>query len=552
MTGQAADTILKVEDLTIEFHDHDRPERVVEDFSLELKRGEIVGIVGESGSGKSMSALAIAGLLKRHALTRSGRILFADRAQKAADGSTPFVDLLSCSRRQLRSYQGDEISIIFQEPQTSLNPVQRIGIQVEESLRIHHPELTPAMRRERAMELLSRVELRDTERVYDSYPHELSGGMRQRVMIAAAMIGEPQILIADEPTTALDVTVQEQIIALLRDINRELGTAILFISHDLSLVKEIAGRVLVMQGGRIVEEGPSGEVFDHPSHPYTRKLIAAIPTVDLDRDTAADGEDSVSGSDDSGDKRGSLLRIRDLDVYYRRPGHSTGRMQVLYDIDLDLREGEILGLAGESGSGKSTLARAIVGMNRMRDGELSCADDRPQMVFQDPYSSLNPAKTVGWLMEEPLRADKGLRMEAGDRARAVRSMMERVGLSESLLMRHPDELSGGQRQRVCIGVALMRTPRLLIADEPVSALDVTIQEQILGLLRELHRELSLSIIFISHDLRVIYGLCDRVAIMKDGRIVESGTCHEVYSHPVQEYTGRLLTASGIRGREAHT
>ncbi|MBQ7679523.1 MAG: ABC transporter ATP-binding protein [Butyrivibrio sp.] len=263
------DLILRVEDLTIEFHDHDRPECVVEGFNLELARGEIVGIVGESGSGKSMSALAIAGLLKRHAMTRSGRILFQG------------VDLLTCSRSQLRSYQGDEISIVFQEPQTSLNPVHRIGEQVEESLRIHHPEVTAQERRERALKLMEQVGLREPERVYRSYPHELSGGMRQRVMIAAAMIGSPQILIADEPTTALDVTVQAQIIELLRNINRREGTAILFISHDLSLVRSLAGRVLVMQDGHVVEEGASEEVFAHPRHPYTKRLIAAIPVVEL-------------------------------------------------------------------------------------------------------------------------------------------------------------------------------------------------------------------------------------------------------------------------------
>lgn len=261
--------ILEVKNLSIEFHDHDRPETVVENFNLELRQGEIVGIVGESGSGKSMSALAIAGLLKRHAMTRSGEILF--------DGE----NLLTCGRKILREYQGDEISIIFQEPQTSLNPVKRIGWQVEESLRVHHPEITPEERKKMALKLLENVGLMDTDRIYPAYPHELSGGMRQRVMIAAAMIGDPKILIADEPTTALDVTVQAQIIELLKKLNRERRTAILFISHDLSLVRQIASRVIVMQKGRIVESGNVDTVFDTPSHEYTKKLISAIPRVDL-------------------------------------------------------------------------------------------------------------------------------------------------------------------------------------------------------------------------------------------------------------------------------
>ena len=410
--------LLQVEDLQIEFRDHKLPETAVHDFDLCLTRGEIVGIVGESGAGKSLSALAVAGLLKRHSVIRDGKILFED------------TDLLHCDRETLRGFQGDEISVIFQEPMSSLNPVHRIGRQVEESLRIHHPDIDAAGRRSRALEALRSVGLSDAERVYDSYPHELSGGMRQRVMIAAAMIAEPKILIADEPTTALDVTVQAQIISLLKEINRTKHTTILFISHDLSLVRQLCHRVIVMKDGRIVEEGETESLFVHPKAPYTQELIAAIPGID--RKIPVHNDNQI------------ILHVSNLDAGYRELGHTR---QILHDVTFSLKAGEILGLAGESGSGKSTLARTILGLLTPMEGTIEKRDFRPAMVFQDPYGSLNPAHTVEWILTEALTGGRRRRERAAECRKAVIDAMEQVELPESFLARRPSELSGGQERQ---------------------------------------------------------------------------------------------------------
>ncbi|MCR5675824.1 MAG: ABC transporter ATP-binding protein [Lachnospiraceae bacterium] len=518
--------ILTVEDLQIDFHDHQIPETAVYDFDLSIRAGEIVGIVGESGAGKSLSALAIAGLLKRHSAVKQGRIHFEGQ------------DLLHCERETLRGFQGDEISVIFQEPMSSLDPLMRIGPQVEESLTVHHPEIGSAERKERAMEALASVGLSDSKRIYESYPHELSGGMRQRVMIAAAMIAKPQILIADEPTTALDVTVQAQIVALLKKINAEQGTAILFISHDLSLVRQLCRRVVVMKDGRIVEEGDTETVFLRPSHDYTKELIAAIPRVEK-KGTA--GRPSLPETQERG--RRPILRVSGLDAGYGR-----GR-QILHDISFELYPGEILGLAGESGSGKSTLAKAVLGLVGVTSGIVEKHDLMPAMVFQDPYGSLNPARTIEWILTEALTKGRAGRFPGGRqtlRQRAAEALAQ-VELPESFLERRPSELSGGQRQRVAIAEALIGRPNLLIADEPVSALDVTVQAQIIALLEKLRRETGVTILLIAHDLRVIYRVCDRVLIMRDGRIVEQGDVERIYFDPQESYTGELLAAAGITG-----
>lgn len=508
--------ILSVEDLQIEFRDHSLPETAVHDFDLILHAGEIVGIVGESGAGKSLSALAIAGLLKRHSAAKAGRILFDD------------LDLLNCPREVLREYQGDEIAVIFQEPMSSLDPLMRIGPQVEESLRIHHPDIDRAERKRRALEALESVGLTDAERVYGSYPHELSGGMRQRVMIAAAMIAEPQILIADEPTTALDVTVQAQIIALLKEINRTKNTAILFISHDLSLVRQLCGRVVVMRDGRIVEEGETVRVFADPQDPYTAQLIDAIPRV----------EKKESAGREQGE---TILSVTGLDAGY--PGHPPRR--IVHDVSFSLKKGEILGLAGESGSGKSTLAKAVLGLLPLMNGTIDGAGLRSAMVFQDPYGSLNPAKTIEWILTEALTGGRRRGFSREELHRLAAAALAQVELPESFLERRPAELSGGQRQRVAIAEALIGSPDLIIADEPVSALDVTVQAQIITLIEKIRRETGAAILLIAHDLRVIYRVCDRVLIMKQGRIVEEGDVERVYFDPQEEYTKELLRAAGI-------
>lgn len=518
--------VLDIRDLSIEFHDHLLPETVVHHVNLHINSGEILGLVGESGSGKSMTALAAAGLLSRHDMKKTGEILFEG------------TDILSCERKTLRTLQGNKISMVFQEPLTSLNPVYPAGQQVEEPLLIHHSEMSPAERKKRALELLGKVGLSDAERIYRSYPHQLSGGQRQRVMIAAAMICEPHLLIADEPTTALDVTVQAQILELLRQINRNQGTSILFISHDLGLVHSLCDRAIVMQGGNVVESGSAEEVFVHPKEAYTKQLIAAIPKCEK-----AAGERLFSTQSEPE----YILKAEHLSVGFDGKKslfkRQAPRTEVLRDVSFSMKKGEVLGLVGESGCGKTTLAKVLLGLQKADEGQVSLSGNRPQMVFQDPYGSLNPAKKIGWILEEPLRIRGGISRE--ERQQKAHEMLSRVGLDQTVLDRYPAQLSGGQRQRVCIASALICDPGLLIADEAVSALDVTVQAQILTLLANLKKEMNLSILFISHDMRVVYQLCDRVLVMQKGRLVETGPVEKIYSSPQHPYTRQLLEAAGI-------
>ena len=516
--------MLEVTDLHIEVLDEIDSETIVEDFDLTIAPGEIVGIVGESGSGKSMSALAIAGLLSRSDMTKSGSIHFEE------------CNLLTLERGKLRAIQGNDIAMVFQEPMTSLNPVKKIGWQVEEALRIH-TQLGAEELKSRAIEMLRDVELDNPEEVYEKYPHELSGGMRQRVMIAAALICDPKLLIADEPTTALDVTIQAQILELLLKINKEKGTAILFISHDLSVIRTVCSRVLVMNRGRIVEEGPVDDIFNNPREEYTKRLIGAIPKF-----TKITGDRNV-------DKEAPVLEVRNLSARYKKiTGYfdfKNKKRLIVKNVSFDVYKGEIVGLVGESGCGKTTLGKTILGMLDDTDGEIKHYSRMPQMVFQDPFGSLNPTKTIEWILKEPLRIKGGFSDEEMDYK--VTEMIRLVGLDEGYLKRKPKELSGGQRQRICIGLALMLNPKLIIADEPVSALDVTVSEQILNLLVRLNKELGIAIIFISHDLKVVYEICDRIMVMKDGEIIEQGTDKEVYFNPQKEYTKQLLLSAGFGG-----
>lgn len=513
--------MLEVTDLHIEIEDSIVPETVVYDFDITVGAGEIVGIVGESGSGKSMSAHAIAGLLSRKDMKKQGSIMFEGQ------------ELLSVERSKLRKIQGDDIAVVFQEPMTSLDPVKTVGYQVEEALRIHS-DLSDEELRSAAVNMMKDVELDDAENLYYKYPHELSGGMRQRVMIAAALICDPKLLIADEPTTALDVTIQAQIIELLKKINREKGTAILFISHDLGVVRSLCSRVVVMNRGRIVESGPVEEVFNHPKEEYTKHLIEAIPKFE---------KIAVSSAADTSKP---ILEVKNVSARYKKvtgyflPGKK--QKTVVKSASFTMYEGEILGLVGESGSGKTTLGKTILGMLDDTEGEIIHHSKMPQMIFQDPYGSLNPTKTVEWILTEPLRINGNYSRD--ERHEKARQMLALVGLDESYLKRKPRALSGGQRQRVCIALALMLGPRLIIADEPVSALDVTVQEQVINLLIKLNKELGIAILFISHDLKVVYELCSRMIVMKDGEIVEQGTDDSIYNDPQHPYTKQLLSSAG--------
>ena len=505
---------VEIKDLTIRFPEGNSSFEAVKHVSFQIREGEILGVVGESGSGKSMSALALMGLLKKEAEIPNGEILF--RGQ----------DMLKMTPEERRRLRGSEMGMVFQEPMTSLNPVMKIERQVGESLRLHE-KLSEGEIHRRVIEALEDVGLTDAEGLCRKYPHELSGGMRQRVMLAQAMVCSPSLLIADEPTTALDVIVQAQILRLLKKIHREKHTSILFISHDLNVIRELCSRVIVMYKGEIVEEGTTEEVLLHPKHEYTRHLVASIP----DRDSFGGTEEEV-------------LRLRDLNVFYEVNNglfRKKGKKHVIHDVNLTARNGEILGIVGESGCGKSTLCKTILGLHDQYTGTVEVKEGlRPQMVFQDPFSSLNPARSIGWILEEPLKL-RGI-TDARQRKEMVAKMLRDVGLEPSFAKRKPRELSGGQRQRISIGTALLMDSKFIIADEPVSALDVTVQSQILKLLLKLHEEKKMTILFISHDLNIVRRICRRVAVLYKGEVVESGLADEVYDSPAHPYTRLLLDA----------
>lgn len=483
---------------------------VVDGLNLYVDEGEIIGLVGESGSGKSMTSLSIMNLLSKEAVIMEGEILFQGD------------NLLQMNKEKYRSLLGTSISMIFQEPMTSLNPVYRVGTQVEEVLKIHYK--TPKnQRREQGFQALFEAGFDEPEAIYNKYPHELSGGMRQRVMIAMAMICGPKLLIADEPTTALDVSIQDKVLKLIKKLVKKHNTAVIFVSHDLGVIKSLCSRAYVMCDGKVVEEGYVDQLFDHPQHEYTKKLIGAIPKI----------TDQVK---EESPHEGCILEVNNVRSYYEEKRRN--KKEVLKGVSLNLYEGEILGLVGESGSGKSTLAKVIVGLNKNYSGEIKTYGYKPQMVFQDPYGSLNPSKKIGWLLEEPLKLSKAY--TKAQRIHMVENMIEQVGLSKEHLKRYPSQLSGGQRQRVSIAMALIRNEKLVVLDEPVSALDVTIQAQIIKLLLELREKFHLSYLFISHDLNVVYQMCDRVCVMYEGEIVEEGLVQELYNNPKHEYTKSLL------------
>ena len=554
--------MLEVKDLRIEFYDHSRPEVAVRDVDFTLGEGEILGLVGESGSGKSLTANAIAGLIRRGDVKISGEVWWDNTEDlPGLEDKTDRVDLLRASRRTMRALQGQDIGFIFQDPMTAFSPVHKIGFQVEDALRVHgkntskdgkKEEYLKEELKEKALKALADVDLPDPERVYNSYPFELSGGMRQRAMIASAMISKPKLLIADEPTTALDVTVQAEIIKLLQRINAKDHTAILFISHDLGLVRKLCSKVLVLKDGDVVEQGPAEEIFNSPKAEYTKKLIAAEVKVGEKKTSETDEgkkDGAEAGSEDA--PKTEECVVRGLTYYYpaRKDWGAIslwGRKEAaksepigIKDISLTVHKGEIMGLVGESGSGKSTLAKCIVGLLPVKEGEVKCGLAR--MVFQDSYSALNPKRRVGWLLRESLKLSKVT--DSNEINARIKDILSEVELSEELLDRYPKELSGGQRQRVMIAMALLQKPTFLIADEPVSALDVAIGESITKLLMDLSRKRGMAILFISHDLRTVYSLCDKVCVMKEGRIVEMADKEELYTNPKEEYTKLLLRSA---------
>ena len=532
MSGGA---LISVRDLRVGFATEGGLVQAVDGVSFDLAPGEVLAIVGESGSGKSVTAQTIVGLTRSHNARIEGSVRLGDE------------DLLAAGEGELQRVRGERIGMVFQDPMTSFNPVYRIGAQIAEAIRAHRPGVGKEEAHERAARLLDSVGIPDAERRVDDYPHQFSGGMRQRAMIAMALALEPEVLIADEPTTALDVTVQAQILALLQQINRERGLATILITHDLGVVAEVADRVLVMHEGRIVERGSLDEVFYSPKDPYTRSLLGAVVRVD----SAAPLRPARTSA--------PLLEVTDLVKHYPvRRGlrrREVDRMRAVDGVSFSLRQGETLGLVGESGCGKSTLCRAALQLIRPSSGSvrfegreiagLSRRQMRPlrremQIVFQDPYASLNPRKRIGQIVGDPLKL-QGVARGEGLRRRVL-ELLERVGLSPEHYDRYPHEFSGGQRQRIGIARALALRPKLIVADEPVSALDVSIRAQILDLLAELQEDFGLTYLFVAHDIGVVRHVSDRIAVMNEGRIVEEGPADRVCEHPQDPFTRRLLAA----------
>ena len=526
--------LLEVRDLALSFVTRNGVDKALDGVSFDVQAGKITAIIGESGSGKSVACYSILGLVPMP----PGRI---DGGRAGFDGK----DLLRISAAERRKIRGRDIAMIFQDPMTCLNPFLRIGEQMIEPLLVHRGTAKPEARK-RAIELLDEVGMRDPESTVDGYPHEFSGGMRQRVMIAMALINEPRLLIADEPTTALDVTIQAQILELIAELQKTRDIGVLFISHDLAVVADIADEINVMQAGRIVEHGDRAAIFERAAHPYTQQLLAAIPS----------GKKPSGGKPSGGAHDDTLIRVAKLKTWFHS-GRDT--VKALDDVSFEIRRGEVLGLVGESGSGKSTLGRSLLRLVPVTDGRvefdgvdvtglegtaLKNLRRRMQMIFQDPFASLNPRMSVFDTLAEPLRLH-GIESRQSV-TQAVLKLMDDVGLGRSAARKYPHEFSGGQRQRIAIGRALATRPEFVVADEPVSALDVTIQAQILALMEQLVREYGLTLLFVSHDLAVVKRLADRIIVLYRGRIVEQGPGERLFSDPQQPYTRQLLGA--IPGR----
>ncbi|MBT5265879.1 MAG: ABC transporter ATP-binding protein [Rhodospirillaceae bacterium] len=530
--------VLQVRGLSVELPKGTDRTYAVEEISYEVRPREIVCLVGESGSGKSVSAFSVMGLLPEGQLTAvAGEVLLQGE------------NILEASEERLRALRCTRMSMIFQEPMTALNPVMTCGDQIDEVLD-YHTDMGQAERRAKILDIMEQVRLPDPEKMIDAYPHQLSGGQRQRIMIAMALVLDPVLLIADEPTTALDVTTQAQILKLIKELQTDHGTGVLFITHDFGVVAEIADRVAVMQWGRIVEFGTREDVLSRPREAYTQMLISSVPSMTpRKRGGVTDAK--------------PVLRTRDLNMVYGSSGflRRDRKVHAAKDVSIEVRRGETLGVVGESGSGKSTVARCIARLIDPTSGEIFIDDDdiarlgvgklrshrrRTQIIFQDPYRSLNPRRRIGdSIIEGPTNYGTSV-AEAFERAR---ELMTLVNLDPNSLDRYPHQFSGGQRQRICIARALAMEPELLIADEAVSALDVSVQAQVLELLDDIREKLDLAMLFITHDLRVAAQVCDRLAVMSKGEVVEYGPAGEIFNNPQHEYTRELFAAAPGRDWE---
>ena len=575
-------TLLEFKNLVTEFHTEGTSVKAVNDVSFTLNKGETIGIVGESGSGKSVTSLSAMRLIPNPpGIISGGEIIFHQK-----DGTT--TDLLKISEEQMRKFRGNEIAMIFQEPMTSLNPVFTCGNQVMEAI-ILHQKLNNKAAKSLTLELFEKVQLPDPERIYSAYPHQISGGQKQRVMIAMAMSCQPSVLIADEPTTALDVTVQKTILQLMQKLQTEQEMGILFITHDLGVIAELADKVVVMYKGKIVEQGSVWDIFNNPQHPYTKGLLACRPPLDK-RYTFLPTVSDFMQTDDKGNivdngvsvadftkklvisektriaiqkalfANEPVLTIKNLKTYFPIKGGFfggiTGQVKAVDNVSFDVYPGETLGLVGESGCGKTTIGRTIIRLEEPTSGEmlykgkdiakmnakeLRAFRKEVQIIFQDPYSSLNPRMTIGNAIMEPMQVH-GILANDNERKKRVEELLSRVNLDPSHFYRYPHEFSGGQRQRIGIARALAVNPKFIICDESVSALDVSVQAQVLNLLNELKQEFGLTYIFISHDLSVVKYMSDRMVVMQEGKIEEMGDADQICNNPGTDYTKKLIDA----------
>ncbi len=572
--------LLEVKNLVTQFKTETEFVKAVNDVSFTLYKGETIGIVGESGSGKSVTSLSVMQLIPNP----PGKITGGEIIYHTKDGRK--VDLVKTKKDEMRSYRGNEIAMIFQEPMTSLNPVMKCGEQVMESILLHR-SISKEAARQKTIALFTEVQLPTPELMFDRYPHQLSGGQKQRVMIAMAISCEPSVLIADEPTTALDVTVQKTILELMQKLQQQYQMGIMFITHDLGVIAELADQVVVMYKGKIVEQGPVLEIFSNPKHPYTKSLLACRPPLSFrvkrlpvvsDFMTRAENGEIIEVQNNVSEalksaiitdqerketreklyKSSKLLELKNVKTWFPSKKTLFGKVldysKAVDDVSFDVYEGETLGLVGESGCGKTTLGRTILKLTeaiggtilyknkdilKMSESEFRQYRRHMQIIFQDPYSSLNPRITIGNAIAEPMRVHKIFKTEK-ERKERVLSLLKKVGLEEKHYNRYPHEFSGGQRQRICIARALGLDPKFIICDESVSALDVSVQAQVLNLLNELKQEFKFTYIFISHDLSVVKFMSDRMIVMKKGKIEEMGDPDEIYLNPKSEYTRKLI------------
>lgn len=523
--------IIETKNLGVEFWVDGQWVMAATDINFSVSPGEVLAVVGESGSGKSTSAMSLLGLLPVNGRA-SGSVKLAGE------------ELIGAEKKRLRQIRGEEIAVIFQEPMTALNPVYTIGFQISEALKVHYPKMTKAEAKERALSLLAMVELPDPEKAFNSYPHQLSGGQRQRAMIAQSLSCDPKLLIADEPTTALDVTVQAEILDLLRNLNQKLQSGVILITHDMGVVADLADRILVMKDGHSVEQGTADQIFNRPQHPYTQTLLASVPKL---------GRSARRFFEIPKDAK-PVLSMQDVSIVYPKRG-KVPAFTAAKNISFEIYQGEILGLVGESGSGKTTVGRAAIGLLPVNEGSITLIGEeiagatqkqlrglrqRTGVVFQDPGSSLNPRLPIGESIGEPLLLAK--KAEGEKLNQIVEDLLDSVELPRNYRNRYPHELSGGQRQRVGIARAISLNPDLLIADEPTSALDVSVQARFLDLLLDLQDKLKFACLFISHDLAVVDTLAHRIAVMQHGELVEIGDRDQILNNPQNEYTRKLISA----------